>query len=332
MTERLAEQDKESAKKARKNNMAQQPKPFVFGTDMGSAGGFVFEPLKPKAEEEDAAKKPEEESEEKDKEEAEREAAVDFEPVVRLETVHMSNNEENEDVIFKMRSKLFRFDKEAGEWKERCIGDARLMEHKETHKVRLLIRQEKTLKVRCNHYVMPGMELKENSGSDRSWMWTCPMDYAEEPRPEIFAIRFANHESLYLMSRPTHPHPEQKKASQHSTFDWNARQTQWSSRRRLRRRARRTARRWPSRARTRRRRRRNPSKCWSERGSSHEHTRALSTSKSIQILTHAQHHSTERQREREREQARTGAALFIAGGGASSTRGAQAALLRASAL
>ncbi len=40
------------------------------------------------------------------------------------------------------------------------------------------------------------MRLEENVGSDRSWVWTCPADFAdEEPRPEVFAIRFANSES-----------------------------------------------------------------------------------------------------------------------------------------
>lgn len=32
--------------------------------------------------------------------------------------------------------------------------------------------------------------------SDRSWMWTCPNDFADEqPTEEVFAIRFANPES-----------------------------------------------------------------------------------------------------------------------------------------
>jgi len=135
-------------------------------------------------------------TDEQAKEEAEREADVYFEPVVHLETVQTSNNEENEDAIFKMRAKLFRFDKKEKEWKERGVGDVRLMEHKESHKIRILMRQEKTFKVRLNHYVVPGLELTEMAGSDRAWMWNCPMDYAEEePQPDIFAIRFANHEN-----------------------------------------------------------------------------------------------------------------------------------------
>ena len=47
--------------------------------------------------------------------------------------------------------------------------------------------------------VSPLMELKEQPSSDRSWVWQCPMDYAEEqPLPETFAIRFANPESKWM--------------------------------------------------------------------------------------------------------------------------------------
>ena len=42
------------------------------------------------------------------------------------------------------------------------------------------------------------MRLEENVGSDRSWVWTCQADFAdEEPKQEVFAIRFANSESNY---------------------------------------------------------------------------------------------------------------------------------------
>lgn len=47
------------------------------------------------------------------------------------------------------KCKLYRF--ESDEWKERGIGQARLLKHKENGKTRLLMRQEKTLKIRANH-------------------------------------------------------------------------------------------------------------------------------------------------------------------------------------
>lgn len=49
------------------------------------------------------------------------------------------------------RAKLFRFDAPSSEWKERGTGDVRLLAHRETKKVRLVMRRDKTLKVCANH-------------------------------------------------------------------------------------------------------------------------------------------------------------------------------------
>jgi len=51
-----------------------------------------------------------------------------------------------------MRAKLFKFDRETREWKERGTGDVRLLKHKENQKTRLVMRRDKTLKVCANHY------------------------------------------------------------------------------------------------------------------------------------------------------------------------------------
>ena len=46
------------------------------------------------------------------------------------------------------KAKLYRFD---GQWKERGVGQVKLLEHRESKKVRLLMRQLKTLKICANH-------------------------------------------------------------------------------------------------------------------------------------------------------------------------------------
>jgi Ran-binding protein 1 len=80
---------------------------------------------------------------------------VDFAPVVHLtEKVDTKTNEELEEQVFKMRAKLFKFDRESREWKERGTGDVRLLKHKENGKTRLVMRRDKTLKVCANHYGM----------------------------------------------------------------------------------------------------------------------------------------------------------------------------------
>ncbi|KAF8270989.1 RanBP1 domain-containing protein [Lactarius quietus] len=119
-----------------------------------------------------------------------------FEPVIRLtEEVTTKTNEEDELVIFKMRAKVFRFETQSNEWKERGTGDARLLQHKDTQKIRLVMRREKTLKVCANHLISADMKLQPNIGSDRSWVWKVAADYSEDPpTAETLAIRFANSE------------------------------------------------------------------------------------------------------------------------------------------
>ncbi|TRM68416.1 RanBP1 domain-containing protein [Schizophyllum amplum] len=127
----------------------------------------------------------------------EEEADVQFEPVIKLtEQVDTKTMEEEEDVVFKMRAKLFRFDTGASEWKERGTGDCKLLKHKETGKIRLVMRRDKTLKVCANHMVSKDMKLQPNIGSDRSWVWKVAADYSESPpTAETLAIRFGNAEN-----------------------------------------------------------------------------------------------------------------------------------------
>ncbi|CAE6448418.1 unnamed protein product [Rhizoctonia solani] len=117
-----------------------------------------------------------------------------FEPVIKLtEQVVTKTHEEDEDVLIKHRAKLFRFENAGSEWKERGTGDVRLLQHKETKKVRVLMRRDKTLKICANHYITTDMKLQPNVGSDRSWVWKVAADISDgEPTAETLAIRFAN--------------------------------------------------------------------------------------------------------------------------------------------
>ncbi|CEP16693.1 hypothetical protein [Parasitella parasitica] len=124
---------------------------------------------------------------------------VHFEPIIKLEEVVIKTNEEEEDVLFKMRAKLFRHDKGTNEWKERGTGDVKLLQHRESKMIRLLMRRDKTHKVCANHYVTKDMKLAPNVGSDRAWVWKAVGDFAEDqPSDETLAIRFANSENANL--------------------------------------------------------------------------------------------------------------------------------------
>lgn len=114
-----------------------------------------------------------------------------FEPIVPLpDKIDVKTGEEEEEEMFCNRAKLYRFDAETKEWKERGIGNVKILKHSTKGKVRLLMRREQVLKICANHYITADMLLKPNSGSDKSWVWNA-IDYSdEEPKPEHLAIRF----------------------------------------------------------------------------------------------------------------------------------------------
>ncbi|XP_064832629.1 E3 SUMO-protein ligase RanBP2-like isoform X4 [Oncorhynchus masou masou] len=122
-----------------------------------------------------------------------------FEPIVPLpDKVDVKTGEEEEEEMFCNRAKLFRFDAETKEWKERGIGLVKILKHNTSGKVRLLMRREQVLKICANHYITPDMLLKPNAGSDKSWVWNA-VDYAdEEPRPEQLAIRYKTEDEALL--------------------------------------------------------------------------------------------------------------------------------------
>jgi FKBP-type peptidyl-prolyl cis-trans isomerase len=103
--------------------------------------------------------------------------------------------EENEEELYSQRSKLYRF--RDGDWKERGTGEAKLLKHKENGKVRFMLRQEKTLKIVGNHYVIEHAtycDLRPNTGSDKCWVWTAQDSAEEELATEQFALKFGSAE------------------------------------------------------------------------------------------------------------------------------------------
>ncbi|XP_066979899.1 E3 SUMO-protein ligase RanBP2 isoform X2 [Macrobrachium rosenbergii] len=110
-----------------------------------------------------------------------------FEPVIPLpEKVEVVTGEEDEIVLYCNRAKLHRL--VAGEWKERGLGDIKVLEHKKTGKIRLLMRREQVHKICLNHNVEKGMEFRKKD--DKTFFWAT-VDYAENtPKSETFAIRF----------------------------------------------------------------------------------------------------------------------------------------------
>ncbi|CAF1619209.1 unnamed protein product [Adineta ricciae] len=119
---------------------------------------------------------------------------VSFKPVVTLSAVEVKTGEEDENVLFCERGKLYRFDPENNQMKERGIGEMKILQHKTTKVCRILMRREQVLKLCANHQISSHMELKPHQGSENAYVWSC-MDFAEgEARHETLCVKFKSSE------------------------------------------------------------------------------------------------------------------------------------------
>ncbi|CRK98616.1 CLUMA_CG012135, isoform A [Clunio marinus] len=118
-----------------------------------------------------------------------------FTPVIPLpEKVEIVTGEENEEVLYCHRAKLYRFSQDTAdkEWKERGLGDIKILKHKETGKLRVVMRREQIFKICLNFFLTDEIELKRKN--DNSWSFGAN-DFSEgEFEPTLFAIRFKTKE------------------------------------------------------------------------------------------------------------------------------------------
>jgi Ran-binding protein 1 len=129
------------------------------------------------------------------------ESTATFQPVIHLEEVEVKSGEEEEEVVFSIKAKCYLFgetllDKGSGNktWMERGTGEVKMLKHKEFGKIRLLMRQEKTMKIIINHVIDPRIVLEPNNGSDKAWVWSA-FDFSDgELVEQVFALKFGNSE------------------------------------------------------------------------------------------------------------------------------------------
>ncbi|KAI3868671.1 hypothetical protein MKW92_031621 [Papaver armeniacum] len=88
--------------------------------------------------------------------------------------------EEEEDVLIDLKAKLYRFDKDGNQW-----NYIKLLKHKQTEKIRLVMRQSGTLEVIANHLVLPKILIQEY-GCWKSYIWHASDYSGGELKEEVF--------------------------------------------------------------------------------------------------------------------------------------------------
>lgn len=83
--------------------------------------------------------------------------------------------------------------KDGNKWKERVAETIKFLKLKVIGRVRLLMRQSKTLKIFPNLFILPTMNVKEHVGIEKYWIWQA-RDFADgELKEEPFLQSFSFH-------------------------------------------------------------------------------------------------------------------------------------------
>lgn len=109
--------------------------------------------------------------------------------------------EEQEECIFRMRTKLYRLRDE--QWKERGTGNCKLLRNKTSKKIRFVMRQEKTLKPVANFILQdsPLCDLVPMKNNDKAFLWSCNDFSEEEAHLEKLCARFQTVENTELFKK-----------------------------------------------------------------------------------------------------------------------------------
>jgi Ran-binding protein 1 len=98
----------------------------------------------------------------------------------------------SETKLFEQKAILYRFDKEAKDWKERGVGFMKILKNPENGRCRVLMRRAQTFRVCANHFILPGTTLKANG--DKAVLWHAT-DFADgKESNEILSVKFKSPE------------------------------------------------------------------------------------------------------------------------------------------
>ncbi|CAB3403118.1 unnamed protein product [Caenorhabditis bovis] len=165
------------------------PGGFTFGQGSSSIFGKKPEssPAKPAAQATPKAEKEEDDAVD------EYEPETEFKPVVPLpDLVEVKTGEEGEKVLFNNRCKLYIYSNELKEFKERGIGELKVLQNTDTKKYRVVMRREQVLKVCANFAIVDSMTIQQMAKNEKAYTWFCK-DYSdEEPADVKLAARFAS--------------------------------------------------------------------------------------------------------------------------------------------
>lgn len=106
---------------------------------------------------------------------------------------------EGENIIMECRAKLFRFNPEEKEWKERGVGEIRLLQSlRDPEKCRVTMWRDGNGLLACNFRLFPSIRISNFQNNPKALCWTCFDNCLEEPQWETFTCKFATEEKVSM--------------------------------------------------------------------------------------------------------------------------------------
>ena len=121
------------------------------------------------------------------------ESTAEFTPVIPLpELIEVKTGEEDAVILFESKAKLLRYDFSSKEWKERGVGQMKVLKFEDT--IRLVMRREQILKICCNHQLFKNINFSHHRENKKAISWYAN-DFSEGVLvKEFFVIRFKTEE------------------------------------------------------------------------------------------------------------------------------------------
>eukprot|EP00794_Sanderia_malayensis_P011355 gene11355-12538_t len=134
---------------------------------------------------------------EEDDHHVEEECKAIFEAIVTLnKKMENKTGEENDETIFSEKAKAYRYDNDGRQWKERGVGELKILKTTKSKQYRVVMRRDQVKKICINHLILAEMNIERNEASKNSWVWYTHADFSEEvPKAEKFAVRFRNEDT-----------------------------------------------------------------------------------------------------------------------------------------
>merc|ERR1712130_217311 len=88
------------------------------------------------------------------------------------------SKEQDENIFWKGSCKLYCFSFQTNQWKQRGIGDLKMIQCKERNQIQMLLREKKTKNLRLNHIIDPDVKLQLYPGAENAWSWSA-IDFSD---------------------------------------------------------------------------------------------------------------------------------------------------------